>query len=80
MSTTRRLSTLHQSGACYCIARYVPDSVMLVMLQASLLIRENKAGRAEEVLAQFTEKYPDKSKVFLLARLQLDTLNLLLIP
>jgi len=47
------------------------DSVMPVLLQAAILVRENKAGRAEEVLAQFAEKFPDKSKVVLLARAQI---------
>jgi signal recognition particle subunit SRP72 len=46
------------------------DSVMPVLLQAAILVRENKAGRAEEVLAQFAEKFPDKFKVVLLARAQ----------
>jgi len=47
------------------------DSVMPVLLQAAILVRENKAGRAEEVLAQFAEKFPDKSKVVLVARAQI---------
>ncbi|KAI7997993.1 Signal recognition particle subunit SRP72 [Camellia lanceoleosa] len=43
---------------------------MLVVLQAAVLVRENKAGRAEEILGQFSKKFPDKSKVVLLARVQ----------
>ncbi|KAL0004471.1 hypothetical protein SO802_012032 [Lithocarpus litseifolius] len=46
------------------------DSVMPVLLQAAVFVRENKAVRAEEVLGQFAEKFPDKSKVVLLARAQ----------
>ncbi|KAA8521616.1 hypothetical protein F0562_012289 [Nyssa sinensis] len=50
-----------------------PDSVMVVLLQAAVLVRENKAGRAEELLGQFAEKFEksDKSKVVLLARAQI---------
>lgn len=47
-----------------------PDSVMPVLLQAAVLVRENKAGKAEEILGQFAEKFPEKSKVVLLARAQ----------
>lgn len=47
-----------------------PGSVMPILLQAALLVRENKAGKAEEMLGQFAEKFPDKSKVVLLARAQ----------
>lgn len=47
-----------------------PDSVMPVLLQAAVLVRENKAGKAEEILGQFAEKFPEKSKVILLARAQ----------
>ncbi|KAK3014303.1 hypothetical protein RJ639_008874 [Escallonia herrerae] len=46
------------------------DSVMPVLLQAAVLVRENKAGKAEEILGQFAAKYPDKSKIVLLARAQ----------
>ncbi|XP_015894415.3 uncharacterized protein LOC107428395 [Ziziphus jujuba] len=46
------------------------DSVMPVLLQAAVLVRENKAGKAEEILGQFAEKFPEKSKVVLLARAQ----------
>ncbi|GAB2280578.1 hypothetical protein Dimus_015205 [Dionaea muscipula] len=47
-----------------------PDSVMPVLLQAAVFVRENKAVRAEEMLGQFAEKFPDKSKVLLLAKAQ----------
>ncbi|KAK2979913.1 hypothetical protein RJ640_029576 [Escallonia rubra] len=46
------------------------DSVMPVLLQAAVLVRENKAGKAEEILGQFAAKFPDKSKIVLLARAQ----------
>ena len=46
------------------------DSVMPVLLQAVVLVRENKSGKAEEILGQFSEKFPDKAKVVLLARAQ----------
>ncbi|KAL2485997.1 SRP72 RNA-binding domain [Abeliophyllum distichum] len=47
-----------------------PDSVMPVLLQAAVHVRENKANKAEEILGQFADKFPDKLKVFLLARAQ----------
>lgn len=47
-----------------------PESVIPVLLQAALLVRENKAGRAEEILAQFAGKFPEKSRVVYLARAQ----------
>jgi len=47
-----------------------PGSVVPVLLQAALLVRENKAGRAEEILAQFAGKFPEKSQVLYLARAQ----------
>lgn len=47
------------------------DSVVPVLLQAAVLVRENKANRAEEILGQFAEKFPDKSKIILLARAQI---------
>ncbi|KAL5552525.1 hypothetical protein UlMin_039926 [Ulmus minor] len=43
-----------------------PDSVLPVLLQAAVLVRENKAGKAEEMLGQIAEK----SKVVLLAMAQ----------
>ncbi|RVW35364.1 Signal recognition particle subunit SRP72 [Vitis vinifera] len=47
------------------------DSVMPVLLQAAVLVRENKSGKAEEILGQFAEKFPNKAKVVLLARAQI---------
>ncbi|XP_057750837.1 uncharacterized protein LOC130969211 [Arachis stenosperma] len=47
-----------------------PESVIPILLQAAVLVRENKAGKAEELLAQFAGKYPEKSKVVHLARAQ----------
>lgn len=47
-----------------------PDSVVPVLLQAAVLVRESKAGKAEETLLQFAEKFPDMSKTVLLARAQ----------
>ncbi|KAK4441467.1 Signal recognition particle subunit SRP72 [Sesamum alatum] len=47
-----------------------PNSVMPVLLQAAVHVRENKANKAEELLWQCANKYPDKSKVILLARAQ----------
>lgn len=44
---------------------------MPVLLQAAVLVRENKSGKAEEILGQFAEKFPDKAKVVLLARAQI---------
>ncbi|XP_011019281.1 PREDICTED: signal recognition particle subunit SRP72 [Populus euphratica] len=46
------------------------DSVLPVLLQAAVFVRENKAAKAEEILGQFAEKFPDKSRVVLLARAQ----------
>ncbi|XP_022856184.1 signal recognition particle subunit SRP72-like [Olea europaea var. sylvestris] len=47
-----------------------PDSVMPPLLQAAVHVRENKANKAEEILGHFADKFPDESKVFLLARAQ----------
>ncbi|VFQ60078.1 unnamed protein product [Cuscuta campestris] len=47
-----------------------PDSAVPVLLQAALHVRENKAVKAEEVLGQFADKFPEKSKIVLLARAQ----------
>ncbi|CAM8916084.1 unnamed protein product [Rhodiola kirilowii] len=46
------------------------DSVMPVLLQAAVFVRENKVGKAEEILLQHAKKNPDKSKILLLARAQ----------
>lgn len=52
------------------LADMFSNSVTPVLLQAAVLVRENKAGKAEEILVQFAEKFPDKSKLVLLARAQ----------
>lgn len=52
------------------MADMFPNSVTPVLLQAAVLVRENKAGKAEEILGQFAENFPDKSKLVLLARAQ----------
>ncbi|KAJ0039074.1 hypothetical protein Pint_23645 [Pistacia integerrima] len=52
-----------------------PGSVMPVLLQAAVLVREKKAARAEEILGQHAEKFPDQSKVVLLARAQVAAAN-----
>ncbi|KAL0419590.1 UNVERIFIED_CONTAM: Signal recognition particle subunit SRP72 [Sesamum radiatum] len=48
-----------------------PNSIMPVLLQAAVHVRENKANKAEEILGQFASKFPDKSKIILLARAQI---------
>ncbi|PIN16016.1 Signal recognition particle, subunit Srp72 [Handroanthus impetiginosus] len=48
-----------------------PNSIMPVLLQAAVHVRENKANKAEEILGQFANKFPDKSKIILLARAQI---------
>ena len=47
-----------------------PDSVTPTLLQASLLIREKKSNKAEEILEKITEKNPMKSTLALLVRAQ----------
>ncbi|TMW86566.1 hypothetical protein EJD97_021210 [Solanum chilense] len=47
-----------------------PGSLMPVLLQAAVHVRENKAAKAEEILGQYVDKFPDRSKVILLARAQ----------
>ena len=47
-----------------------PGSLMPVLLQAAVHVRENKAAKAEEILGQYANKFPDRSKVILLARAQ----------
>ncbi|XP_049412844.1 uncharacterized protein LOC125875840 [Solanum stenotomum] len=47
-----------------------PGSLMPVLLQAAVHVRENKAAKAEEILGQYADKFPDRSKVILLARAQ----------
>ncbi|KAI3963716.1 hypothetical protein MKW98_021956 [Papaver atlanticum] len=48
-----------------------PGSVMPTLLQAAVFVKENKAVKAEEILGQFANKFPEKSKVALLARAQI---------
>ncbi|KAL4576897.1 hypothetical protein LXL04_012997 [Taraxacum kok-saghyz] len=48
-----------------------PTSVTPVLLQASVFVKENKAGKAEEILSKYAEKFPEKSKIVLLARAQI---------
>ncbi|KAI3520463.1 hypothetical protein L1887_09899 [Cichorium endivia] len=48
-----------------------PTSVTPVLLQASVFVKENKAGKAEEMLGKYAEKFPEKSKIVLLARAQI---------
>ncbi|XP_049364241.1 uncharacterized protein LOC125828996 [Solanum verrucosum] len=47
-----------------------PGSLMPVLLQAAVHVRENKAAKTEEILGQYADKFPDRSKVILLARAQ----------
>ncbi|XP_060216160.1 uncharacterized protein LOC132643676 [Lycium barbarum] len=47
-----------------------PSSLMPVLLQAAVHVRENKAAKSEEILGQYADKFPDRSKVILLARAQ----------
>ncbi|KAH6757627.1 hypothetical protein C2S51_038775 [Perilla frutescens var. frutescens] len=47
-----------------------PNSIMPVLLQAAVHVRENKANKAEEILAHFANKFPDKSNTIMLARAQ----------
>ncbi|EYU46269.1 hypothetical protein ABFS82_04G057700 [Erythranthe guttata] len=48
-----------------------PNSIVPVLLQAAVHVRENKANKAEEILLQYANKSPENSKVFLLARAQI---------
>ncbi|XP_076896776.1 uncharacterized protein LOC143549878 [Bidens hawaiensis] len=48
-----------------------PHSVTPVLLQAAVFVRENKAGKAEELLGKYAEKFPEKSQIALLARAQI---------
>ncbi|GLJ44232.1 hypothetical protein SUGI_0923960 [Cryptomeria japonica] len=50
-----------------------PDSLMPILLQASLLVRENKPNRAEEILGQFAEKHPNYTTLALLTQAQVAT-------
>ncbi|KAL8527529.1 hypothetical protein ACS0TY_005393 [Phlomoides rotata] len=48
-----------------------PNSITPVLLQAAVHVRENKANKAEEILLQYANKVPQKSKTILLARAQI---------
>ncbi|XP_073301231.1 uncharacterized protein [Primulina huaijiensis] len=48
-----------------------PNSILPVLLQAAVHVRENKANKAEELLGQSASKFPDKSNIILLARAQI---------
>ncbi|KAL0700927.1 hypothetical protein Bca4012_057049 [Brassica carinata] len=56
---------------CAALTGLFPESVMPTLLQAAVLVRENKATKAEELLGQCAEKFPEKSKLVLLARAQI---------
>ncbi|WZZ68229.1 hypothetical protein YC2023_079599 [Brassica napus] len=56
---------------CATLPGLFPESVNPALLQAAVLVRENKAAKAEELLGQFAEKFPEKSKLVLLARAQI---------
>lgn len=48
-----------------------PESITPVLLQAAVLVKEKKVSKAEEILGQFADRFPDKSKPVLLARAQI---------
>ncbi|EOA33733.1 hypothetical protein CARUB_v10019924mg [Capsella rubella] len=56
---------------CAALPGMFPESVIPALLQAAVLVRENKAAKAEELLGQCAEKFPEKSKLLLLARAQI---------
>lgn len=56
---------------CAALPTLFPESVIPTLLQAAVLVRENKAAKAEELLGQFAENFPEKSKLVLLARAQI---------
>ncbi|CAN7053270.1 unnamed protein product [Brassica rapa subsp. trilocularis] len=56
---------------CAALNCLFPESVVPTLLQAAVLVRENKAAKAEELLGQCAEKFPEKSKLVLLARAQI---------
>ncbi|XP_068657676.1 uncharacterized protein [Aristolochia californica] len=47
-----------------------PDNVMPVLLQAAVLVRVGNPTKAEDILHQCAEKYPEKSEQLYLARAQ----------
>ncbi|CAI0426091.1 unnamed protein product [Linum tenue] len=52
-----------------------PDSEIPTLLQASVLVKEKKAAKAEEILDQFSIKFPYQSKIALLARAQIAAIS-----
>lgn len=48
-----------------------PNSVTPVLLRATVFVRENKSGKAEELLGNYAENFPEKSQIVLLARAQI---------
>jgi len=48
-----------------------PESEIPILLQAAVLVREKKVPKAEEILGQYGDKHPDKSKPVFLARAQI---------
>lgn len=48
-----------------------PNSILPVLLQAAVHVRENKANKAEELLGQSASKFPDKSNIILLTCAQI---------
>ncbi|CAN6996127.1 unnamed protein product [Brassica oleracea var. botrytis] len=56
---------------CTTLPSLLPESVVPTLLQAVVLVRENKAAKAEELLGQCAEKFPENSKLVLLVRAQI---------
>ncbi|KAJ0242907.1 Signal recognition particle subunit SRP72 [Hirschfeldia incana] len=56
---------------CATLPGLLPESVVPTLLQAAVLVRENKAAKAEELLGHCAEKFPENSKLVLLARAQI---------
>ncbi|CAN6843541.1 unnamed protein product [Brassica oleracea] len=56
---------------CTTLPSLLPESVVPTLLQAAVLVRENKAAKAEELLGQCAEKFPENSKLVLLVRSQI---------
>lgn len=48
-----------------------PGSLTPILLQVAVLVKEKKVSKAEEILAQFAESFPEKSKHVLLVRAQI---------
>ncbi|KAD3068439.1 hypothetical protein E3N88_36319 [Mikania micrantha] len=53
------------------LLKMFPHSVTPVLLQATVFVRENKAGKAEEMLGKYAKKFPENSKIVFLARAQI---------